>query len=223
MIALFDRRHRDAGVTLTELLVAMGVFGVLMVIVGSGFVAVFGGIRDATAFSDVQQDERNAMLWMSRAIRYIDNESEGFTPQPAILSASATEFTFFTNAGLGVVEGAPYRVALGVTTTGANPGVTASIAEPVFEAGSVTGYVDMAPLVLMRTTTTQQPALTFTYLRVVEDAAGNRVDEVIAPPSADDSEAFTAWATDLDKVRVLLEDTLSGISTEQTIALVNQR
>lgn len=223
MSVTVQRRDRDAGVTLTELLVAMGVFGVLMVIVGSGFVAVFSGIRDATAFSDVQQDERNAMLWMSRAIRYIDNESEGFNPQPAILSASASEFSFFTNAGLGVVEGAPYRVSLQVVSTGTNPGLTASIAEPVIDGGLVTGYVDLPPLVLMRTTNTQAPVLTFTYLRVVEDAAGNRVDEEIPPPSTDDSEIFLAWARELDKVQVLLADSLSGISTEQTIALVNQR
>lgn len=223
MSVMDQRRDRDAGVTLTELLVAMGVFGVLMVIVGSGFISVFSGIRDATAFSDVQQDERNAMLWMSRAIRYIDNESEGFDPQPAILSASASEFSFFTNAGLGVVEGAPYRVSLQVVATGANPGLTASVAEPVIDGGVATGYVDLTPLVLMRTTNAQDPVLTFTYLRVVEDAAGNRVDEEIVPPSTDDSAAFTAWVQDLDKVQVLLADSLSGISTEQTIALVNQR
>ena len=214
---------RDAGVTLTELLVAMGVFGVLMAIVGSGFIAVFSGIRDATSFSDVQQDERNAMLWMSRAIRYIDNESEGFNPQPAIVSASATEFEFFTNAGLGLVEGAPYRVDLGVISTGPNPGLTALVAEPVLVDGIVTGYTDLAPLALMRTTPTQDPVVNFTYLRAVEDASGTLVDEEFAPPVTDDSVVFAAWAAELDKVRVRIEDSLSGIATEQTIALVNQR
>jgi Tfp pilus assembly protein PilW len=214
---------RDEGITLTELLVAMGVFGVLMAIVGSGFISVFSGIRDATAFSGVQQDERNSMLFISRAIRYIDNESEGFNSQPAILSANATEFAFFTNAGLGLIEGVPDRVRLNVVAGGTNPGLTAVVAEPNLTDGVVSGYTDSTPLVLMRTTSAQDPVVTFTYLRVVEDASGARVDEEYIPPVTDDSAVFLAWAADIDKVRVRLADSLSGIFTEQTIVLVNQR
>ena len=74
-----------------------------------------------------------------------------------------------------------------------------------------------------RPTSTQRLNIGNRYLRAVEDASGTLVDEEFAPPVTDDSLVLAAWAADLDKVRVRIEDSLSGIATEQTIALVNQR
>ena len=206
--------------SLIEVLVAVGVFGILMVIVSAFFISGFGAIRDANALSSVQQEQRNAVLFISKMLRYIDNETEGYVPGPAITSATATEMRFFTNSGIGSVNGYPYDVTVRTIASGVNAGVVAEIREPVVSAGVVTSYVALPTRVLVRSAPGYVPALAFTYYQV-STASGTPVDVASPPPPVSDTAAFAAWATSVDKVEVAITDSGSGLVSKQLVSLVN--
>ena len=107
------RRHRgdarDAGFSLIELIVSMGIFSILMVIVGSLSLTAFDAIRGANDRSDIQVQSQNAMEWVSRLLRYADVPPGGTT---AIQDASASGLTAYTYSGTGDVVDAPYRARL---------------------------------------------------------------------------------------------------------------
>lgn len=104
-----SRRTADAGFSLIELVVAMGIFSLLMIIVGALSISAFRAIREATSRSDIQTQSQNAMEWASRLLRYADVPDGGTT---AIENASATGLTVYTYSGTGDVADAPYRARL---------------------------------------------------------------------------------------------------------------
>lgn len=213
-------RRRDEGMSLVEVLVALGVFGVLMVVVSAFFISGFGAIRDANALSSVQQEQRNAVLFISKMLRYIDNETEGYVPGTAIKSATATEMRFFTNSGIGSVNGYPYDVTVRNIASGVNAGVVAEIREPVVSNGVVTSYTTLPTRVLVRSAPGHVPTLGFTYY-TTSIASGSPVDVVSNPPSASNAAAFAAWAQSIDKIKVTITDSGSGLISQQLVSLVN--
>lgn len=114
----------DAGFSLIELIVAMGIFSLLMVIVGALSISAFRAIGEATTRSDIQTQSQNAMEWASRLLRYADIPTGGTT---AIFDASETGVTAYSYSGTGAVADVPYLVRLR-TETGAD-GTTAVISE----------------------------------------------------------------------------------------------
>lgn len=103
------RSQADSGFSLIELIVAMGIFSLLMVIVGALSLSAFRAIREATTRSDIQTQSQNAMEWASRLLRYADVPTGGTT---ALADASGTGVTVYTYSGTGDVSDAPYRARL---------------------------------------------------------------------------------------------------------------
>jgi len=193
--------RREEGTTLTELLVAIGVFSVLMVLVGSGMTAVFRGIADSRSLSNTEQDQRNAMLWISRAVRYIDDVDPP-NAEPAVVAASSDSFTFTTYSGLGDVVDAPYQVTIDRDPSG---DLVARMTGPSADGeGLDTSYV------LMAASPRQQPEIQFQYLCTAAETPCNLEDDT------------SVWGPTLIKVNIVLSDGSSGIETEQTIVLVNR-
>ena len=75
-------RQRDEGFTMVELLVAVGIFAVLMAIVTTGTIRGFQAIREIRSLASVQAEQQNALLWITRLLRYADNPAESLTPKP---------------------------------------------------------------------------------------------------------------------------------------------
>lgn len=218
-----ESRRRDEGMSLVELLVAMGIFAILMTLVSAFFVNGYSAIRDANALSSVQQDQRNAVLVASSLLRFTDNVTEGDPPGPSIQAATSQSIRFYTNSGVGAINNYPYDVTLRTITSGPNAGVVAEIREPVVSAaGVVTSYVDLPPRVLVRTHPGSEPSLELTYYR--RDVVNGVITDVEAPPPAPtQTAAFATWASSVAKVRVRITDSQSGLVAEQLVTLVNPR
>lgn len=103
-----DPNH-DEGFSLIELVVAMGIFSLLMVIIGALSISAFGAIREATSRSEIQTRSQNAMEWTSRLLRYADSPEDG---SAAIFDASSTGLSAYTYAGTGDVADVPSRVRI---------------------------------------------------------------------------------------------------------------
>jgi prepilin-type N-terminal cleavage/methylation domain-containing protein len=99
----------DAGFTLIELMVAIGVFSVLMVIVGAATLSGFSAIREATSRSSIQQESQNAMEWTSKLLRYASVPDGQTTSLP---TATATSVMVYTYSGTGSKEDVPYRARI---------------------------------------------------------------------------------------------------------------
>lgn len=110
-MSLVENRHGpdDDGFSLIELVVAMGIFSLLMVIIGALSLSAFGAIREATSRSEVQTRSQNAMEWTSRLLRYADSPEDG---SAAIFDASATGLSAYTYAGTGEVADVPSRARI---------------------------------------------------------------------------------------------------------------
>lgn len=106
-----SRRADDAGFTLIELIVAIGVFGTLMAVVAGATLAALTAIRNTTSSSQVQQDSQNAMEWISELLRYTDlPEGQAL----AVATAGASTITLYSYAGAGPKTDVPYRIIVGV-------------------------------------------------------------------------------------------------------------
>jgi prepilin-type N-terminal cleavage/methylation domain-containing protein len=108
-----DAGPGDAGSTLVELMMAMAVFGVLMVLVGTTTLTAFSAITDANDKSEVQQESQNSMEWATRLVRFAD-VPEGQTT--AIASAGQNSVDLYTYSGTGGKNDVPYRARLYVST-----------------------------------------------------------------------------------------------------------
>ena len=118
------RPPRDAGFTLTELLMAMAIFGILMAIVGGAMLAGFSTIRDVMAQTSSQADVQNTAEWSTRLLRYMAIPT-GRTA--AIDQLGPTSITFYTYSGTGNRNDVPYKVRLS-TVTAAN-GATSIVSD----------------------------------------------------------------------------------------------
>ncbi len=107
------RTRDDAGFTLAELMVALGVFSVLAVISGAAMLSVMSGIRTVSASTEIQVEAQNSAVWVSRLLRYaaLPPGSES-----AFVSAGDQSLVFHTWAGAGETPDAPYRARLAVVT-----------------------------------------------------------------------------------------------------------
>lgn len=99
----------EAGFSLIELIVALGLFSLLMVIVTGLSIAALRGISEASRRAELQVQSQNAMEWISRLVRYADVPDGGTT---AIEDASATGLTAYSYSGTGEISDAPYRIRL---------------------------------------------------------------------------------------------------------------
>lgn len=212
----------DAGFTLVELMVAIGIFGVLMAMVSVLMVSGLGAIRDASTANTVQAQQQNAMLVLSRHVKYIDNPVNSGVPPAAILQATPTSLAFFTLSGTGTVDRLPYKVmacrtARGVETFTWAPtlvngaavlSTSPNMTVPTCDDAGATGA---ARRVLLPVANDTDPAIAFRYW----DADGTEL-----VPSGQ----LTAAQLDaLERVTVSLSDPSLGGALEQSITLVNDR
>jgi prepilin-type N-terminal cleavage/methylation domain-containing protein len=109
-----DRKSaREAGFTLVEMMVAMGVFSVLMVIVGAATLTGFSNLRYINAASQTQQEAKNASEWILRLTRFIVIPAK---EDNAITEATPTSLTFYTYSGAGKINDIPYKARIFVRT-----------------------------------------------------------------------------------------------------------
>jgi len=190
----------DRGVSLVEMMVAVGVLGVLMALVSGFFLTAYGGMRDASGMSQVQQEQRNAMLRIATALRYADKATEGSTPGAAFLSAGDDSVTFYSRSRMEPSQSSPNQVSIYVTAAQPNPGLAITTIAPGGAAETTTA---------IRTETGHTPRVSFTYL----DAQGQPITAA--------ARAVAGWEKRLRSVRVGLSDSASGIRVEETVVLVN--
>lgn len=105
----YRRPRGDEGFTVTELLVAMGIFSLLMVVVGAATLSLFSAIRAATTRSDVQTESQNAMEWISRLIRYAQAPD---ATHSVVELATGTSLRVYSYAGLSPVTDMPVKVQI---------------------------------------------------------------------------------------------------------------
>ena len=225
------REATDAGFTLIEMMVAIGLFGILMAMVSLFIVTGLGAIRDTANANFVQAQQQNALLAMSREVQYIDNPVNSGVPPAAILEARPDKLVFFTLSGAGPVDRLPYKVMLCTTDRGVEE---FSWAPTLTDGGAVLntspnmtvptcddgGGFGAARRVLLPNETGSEPSLTFHYWR---DATSGDT-----PPTGDvEMVPATQLSTDeldrLSKVTMVLSDPALGTPLDQTVVLVNER
>jgi prepilin-type N-terminal cleavage/methylation domain-containing protein len=217
-------RSDDRGLSLVELMVAMAVFSVLMVMVSALSIQGYSAVRNATSLTEVQAEQQNAMLWMSRLLRYTDNAYEAGTPPAAITSAIVAadgvsrELTFVYPSA-DVPTGDP-TMRLARFSVAPNGDVISQVWEPSLATGVPTFDQSAAPTTrtLVRSRLGHTPSLSFTYWGV-----DGTIETQLTPPVPTDVPAFTAWAEEVDKVTITLTDTDGTQPLAQTVMLVNPR
>jgi prepilin-type N-terminal cleavage/methylation domain-containing protein len=219
--ALRTSVDRDDGFTLVELLVAMGIFGILMAVVSVLMINGLGSIRDATTANTVQAQQQNAVLVMSRQLKYIDNPVNSRNPPAAILQATPTSMVFFTLSGAGPVDRLPYKVMLCTTPRGVEQfswapalvnGAAVLNAVPDMSVPACTdaGGAGATRRILLPDVNDTSPSIAFEYF----DAAG----AALVPTGS----LSTAQLAQLASVRVTLSDPSLGAPLQQTVLLVNE-
>ena len=122
----------DRGFTLVELLVSIGIFALLMALVSVFMVTGLSALRDASTANSIQAQQQNAVIEMSRQVRYIDNPVPKGVGQPAILWASPDRMVFFSLSGSGEVDRLAYKVML----CNSELGVESFVWAPTLDAGT---------------------------------------------------------------------------------------
>lgn len=203
--------RRDEGFTLVELLVAMGIFSLLMVIVTTIFVQGLRGVTTLNADANVQQEQQNAALWISRLLRYVDNPWEGSAPPAAIDAASSSSITFysFAAAGTSTYDRQPFKV----TVKQSGNDVVSEVTNPVASGGTFTWPGTPATRTLVRATTRNKPTLALRYY--------NGQGTELLPPA--DAAAFPEWARGIESVRFTITDSGSAVIADQTVMIANPR
>jgi prepilin-type N-terminal cleavage/methylation domain-containing protein len=225
------RPARDEGFTLIELLVSIGIFGLLMAMVSVFVIQGVGAIKDASTANNVQAQEQNAMLVISRQVRYIDNPVNSGNPPAAILEATPSTLAFFTLSGTGNVDRLPYKVLLCTT----NRGVESFSWPPALTNGGAildttpdmtiptcddAGGVGANRRILISDDASTAPAMSFRYWRARTSADPVGTGDVELVPTG----SLTAAQLDLlTKITVTLSDPSLGTPLEQTVVLVNER
>jgi len=217
----------DAGVTLLELIVAMGIFSLLMVVVSVFTISGLKSIRSTTAQNSIQGSQQNAAEWMSRLIRYTDNPYAAATTVPAIDYAGTVAgqpvLTFYTYAGVGSVDRVPYKVTITRSTRGIESTVWApdmSSGKPVYTA-AVGNTCRTTPVdatctrrVLVPQSTTDTPTLALTYYNGVGTNA-----TTLNPPA--NGTLTAAQVAQVKAVEFAIGSAQPGQSLKQRVVLEN--
>jgi len=228
-----SRIDDDRGTSLVELLVAMGIFLVVMAVVTTVAISGLRTVTTATAVSDIQVAQQNALLWTTRLLRYADNPVEGLNPTPwvdydsASNAEGASAVTFYTYSGTGPLDGVPYRVVLELDAAG---DLVTEVSTPQKPTESYEGWCwtpdtgdcstiteDTARRVLVAASDGHTPGLTLTY----RDEGGT----VLEVPGAGGSvDAWNDWASQVDTVDIRIFDTETPASeVSQLVKLENPR
>ncbi|MDP4805001.1 MAG: PulJ/GspJ family protein [Actinomycetes bacterium] len=213
------RDAEDAGFSLIELIVAMGIFSLLMVIVGALTLSAFGAIRQANERSGIQTESQNAMEWVSRVLRYADVPPDGTT---AIVNASPSAITVYTYAGTGDVVDAPYRASIfAEVQSDGSVAVVSDIVSPILldDAWVWTGEPQRR---LLLTLPSDTPASPLGIAYYVCDLANQCVDpQLFVPSGAGPLLAADSPLTPAYLVVSLGDPALPNTVITQTINLVN--
>ena len=120
--------HGDEGFTLTELLMAMAIFGILMAIVAGAMLSGFSTVRGMMAKTSAQADVQNTAEWTTRLLRYMAIPVGGTT---AIDQMGPTSITFYTYSGTGNRNDVPYKARISaVTATNGTVSVVSDVWTP---------------------------------------------------------------------------------------------
>ena len=217
----------DDGITLIELIVAMGIFSLLLIITSIFMISGVRSIRETTDRNSVQQEQQNAAEWISRLLRYSDNP---YANSPIVPSfdyagtvANQPVVTFYTFAGAGKADRVPYKVvmtktALGIVTSTWAPDMTTG--RPVYTA-AVNNACRTSPVdstcttrLLVPTSKTNVPTLSVKYFKAGVPSSG-----VPAPPMVELVPPVngTLTAAQIATLRAV-EFTIGGTSATQSIS-----
>jgi type II secretory pathway pseudopilin PulG len=189
-MTVHEKRGNDDGITLIELIVAMGIFSLLLILTSIFMISGVRSIRETTARNSVQQEQQNAAEWISRLLRYADNP---YANSPIVASfdyagsvSGKPVVTFYTFAGAGKADRVPYKVTLTQTPKGIVTSTWApdmSSGRPVYTA-AVSNACRTSPVDLTCTTRllvpvspTNAPTLSLKYFK-----AGTPSPGIPAPP-----------------------------------------
>jgi len=230
-----DRRRehrsesREAGFTLIELMVAIGLFAVLMALVSVFLITGLRSLKEASTANSIQAQQQNAMIVMSRDIRYIDNPVERATSLPAILKASPDTFVFFTRSGTGEVDRLAYKVVLCTSDLGvesfswapalvdgaAVENTSPDLSVPTCDDAGATGSLRRTLVAKEKVT---DPTVTFRYFSGADELLPD-LDGATGLPTELSADQLSA----LTSVQISLTDPSLGAPLEQSVLLVNER
>lgn len=198
------RMKNDAGMSLVELLVAMGVLSIVMVIVTNLFVTVVATTQAANTARSAVGQAGNAMDEIARVVRMGTSNavSGSSTPDPAVVSGTGTALTVLSYVDTTASAPLPTKVAFTV-----DAGVLTEARTVFLPSGSLA--------VIGSTTTSRQVAsgltsIGFTYA----DSAGR----VLTPAASGLSDGQRALVT---TITVTVTAPNSSRGTDDPIVLSN--
>lgn len=217
----------DRGVTLLELIVAMGIFSVLMVMISVFTISGLKSIRSTSDQNSVQGSQENAAEWLSRLIRYTDNPYAAAPSIPAIDYAGTVAgqpvLTFYTFAGVGSTDRVPYKVTITRSTRGVEATTWApdmSTGKPVYTAAvnntcrTVPADATCNRRVLVPQTATDTPTLSLTYYNGIGTGA-----TVLTPPV--NGTLTAAQIPQVKAIEFAIGSSQPGQSLKQRVVLEN--
>lgn len=144
--ALLAGERREDGLTLIELLVAMGLFAVLLAIVGGTFYSITRATTFAAARDQNSRTASNALNEIVRKVRAAaDNPRVGASDSPAFVSAGQSSMQFTTLVATGrdaVPQQVTFTVAAdGTLTERVVPGSTTDNAYYTFTGAGTTSTI----------------------------------------------------------------------------------
>ncbi len=218
---------KDDGITLIELIVAMGIFSLLMILTSIFMISGVRSIRDTTGRNSVQQEQQNASEWISRLIRYADNPYANSPIVPSFDYAGTVAgqpvVTFYTFAGAGKADRVPYKVTLtktakGIVTSTWAPDMTTG--RPIYTAAVNNGCralpadTTCTTRLLVPVSTTNTPTLSVRYFKAGTPTAGipsPPMVELVPPVNG------TLTAAQIATLRAV-QFTIGGTSATQSVA-----
>lgn len=225
---------KDDGITLIELIVAMGIFSLLLIITSVFMISGVRSIRDTTGQNSIQQEQQNAAEWISRLLRYADNP---FANSPIVPSfdyagsiAGQPLVTFYTFAGTGTADRVPYKVSLTKTAKGIVTSTWApdmSTGRPVYTAAVNNGCrvspadATCSTRLLVPASPVNSPTLSIKYF-----SAGTPTPGVPAPPMVElvppvNGTLTAAQIATLRAVQFSIGGTSATQSVSQKVVLAN--
>jgi prepilin-type N-terminal cleavage/methylation domain-containing protein len=218
-----ERPPQDAGFTMIELLTAIGVFSILMVIVGATTLSGFSAIREANSRSAIQQESQNGMEWVSRLLRYAKSPNGLLNAMP---EATANAVTVYTYSGTGRKEDVPYlaRVYAQPAAVGTGTWVMSRVTTPKSINGVwdyATAPVEFAERILLKIPAgVPGSAVSFTYYACTPSVDCAATRRLVTPPA---SGPLVLGALEVpESIIVSIGDPgLPGTRVTQAVKLVN--